>query len=55
MEIGCDDGRWGELAQGCVLWWALVLAVLKLCVLLPESPLVKKKLNIYLVNARTDN
>jgi hypothetical protein len=37
MEIYCDDGRWIELAQYRVQWWALVLAVLNLCVLLPES------------------
>ena len=37
MEIGCENRRWMELAQDCVLWWALVLALLKLCVLLPES------------------
>lgn len=55
MEIDYEDGRWNELAQDRLQWWALKLAVLKLCVLLPESPLVKKKLNIYLVNARTDN
>jgi len=36
MEIGCVDGRWMELAQDCVLWWALGLVVLKLCVPLPE-------------------
>ena len=35
-EIGCEDGRWMELAQDHVQWWALVLEVLKLCVLLPE-------------------
>jgi len=34
-EIGCEDGRWMELAQDCVQWWALVLAVLNLEVLLP--------------------
>jgi len=28
MEIGCEDGRWMELAQDLVQWWALVLAVL---------------------------
>ena len=28
MEIGCEDGRWMELAQDRVQWWALVLAVL---------------------------
>jgi hypothetical protein len=36
-EIGCEDGRWMELAQDCVQWWALVLAMLNLLVLLPES------------------
>jgi len=36
MEIGCEDGRWMELAQDRVQWWALVLAVLNICVLLPE-------------------
>jgi hypothetical protein len=36
-EIGCEDGRWMELAQDRVQWRALVLAVLKLLVLLPES------------------
>jgi hypothetical protein len=36
-EIGCEDGRWIELAQDRVQWWAFVLAVLNLCVLLPES------------------
>jgi len=25
-----------ELAQDCVLWWALVLAVLNYCILLPD-------------------
>jgi hypothetical protein len=30
-EIGCEDGRWMELAQDRVQWQALVLAVLKLC------------------------
>jgi hypothetical protein len=28
-ETGFDAGRWMELAQDCVQWWALVLAVLK--------------------------
>jgi hypothetical protein len=36
MEIDCDDGRWMELAQDRVQWWALVLTVLNLCVPLPE-------------------
>ena len=36
-EIGCGDGRWMELAQDRVQWQALVLAVLNLLVLLPES------------------
>jgi len=37
MEIGCEVGRWMELAQDCVKWWVLVLAVMNLCVLLPEN------------------
>jgi hypothetical protein len=36
-EMGCEDGRWMELAQDHVQWQALVLAVLNLRVLLPES------------------
>jgi hypothetical protein len=36
-EIGCEDGRWMELAQDRVQWWALVLAMLSPQVLLPES------------------
>jgi hypothetical protein len=35
-EICCEDGRWMELAQDCVQWQALVLAVLNLQVLLPQ-------------------
>jgi hypothetical protein len=37
------DGRWMELAQDRVQWQALVLAVLKLRVLLPQCQLF----NIY--------
>ena len=36
-EIGCEDGRWMELAHDCVRWQDLALAVLNLLVLLPES------------------
>jgi hypothetical protein len=36
-ETGCEDGRLMELAQDRVQWRALVLAVLNLRVLLPES------------------
>jgi hypothetical protein len=36
-EMGCEDGRWMELAQDRVEWRALVLAMLNFCVLLPES------------------
>jgi hypothetical protein len=35
-EMGCEDGRWMELAQDHVQWQALVLAVLNLGVLLPQ-------------------
>jgi hypothetical protein len=41
-EMGCKDGRWMELAQDRVQWWTLVLAVLNLGVLLPESYYCKK-------------
>jgi hypothetical protein len=41
-EICCEDGRWMELAQDLVQWQALVLAVLNLRVLLPESQLICK-------------
>jgi len=37
MEIGCEDGRWMELAQDRVELWALVLVALNSCVLVPES------------------
>ena len=37
MEIGCEDGRWMELAQVHVKWWALVLAVLNRCSAAGES------------------
>jgi hypothetical protein len=36
-ETGREEGRWMELAQDRVEWRALVLAVLNLRVLLPES------------------
>jgi len=36
-KMGCEDGRWMELAQNCVQLRALVLTVLNRCVLLPES------------------
>jgi len=34
MEINCEDGRWMDLAEDRVQWWALLLAVLNRCVLL---------------------
>jgi len=36
-SIGCEDEHWMQLAQDRVHWRASVLAVLNLCVLLPES------------------
>ena len=30
MEIDCEDGRWMELVQDRVQWWALVFAVFNL-------------------------
>jgi hypothetical protein len=44
-EMGCEDGRWMELAQDRVQWRALVLAVLNLRVLLAESE-YRHKFNI---------
>jgi len=35
-DIGCEDGRWMELAQDCVQWWALLLDILNFLVLLSE-------------------
>jgi hypothetical protein len=37
MEMGCEDGRWMELAEDSVQWWALVLAVVSCQVLLLNS------------------
>ena len=36
MATGCENGRRVELAQDRDQWQALVLAVLNICVLLPE-------------------
>jgi hypothetical protein len=36
-EISWEDGRWMELDQDRVYWQALVLAVMNLLVLLPDS------------------
>jgi len=36
-EIGCEDGRWMEVAQDCIQWQTLKLEVLKLWILLPDS------------------
>jgi hypothetical protein len=34
-KVGFEDRRWRKLAQDCVQWWALMLPMLKLEVLLP--------------------
>jgi hypothetical protein len=34
--MGCEDGRWMELAQDRVQWRALVLLVLNLGVMVPQ-------------------
>jgi hypothetical protein len=36
-EMSCEERDWMELAQGHAQWRALVIAVLNLRVLLPES------------------
>ena len=41
-NLSCDGGKWIQLAQDRVHWLPLVLAVLNLCVLLPESLLVRQ-------------
>jgi len=41
-EVGCEDGKWMELAQDRVQWQALLLAVLNLLVLLPDGKLIGK-------------
>jgi hypothetical protein len=33
-KVGCDDGRWMEQTHDCVQWWAVVLMMLRLQVLL---------------------
>jgi DNA polymerase III delta prime subunit len=35
-EIGCEDGRWLEVAEERIQWRALVLRMLELRVLLPH-------------------
>jgi hypothetical protein len=35
-EIGCDDGKWMELAQDSVEWWTFLLMMMN-CVMLSES------------------
>jgi len=35
-ELGCEDRRWTRSAKHHVRWWALVLAILNLQVLVPE-------------------
>jgi hypothetical protein len=32
-EIGSEDGRWMDLAQELVQWWALVLVVSNYCII----------------------
>jgi len=34
VKVGCEGRRWTELAPDCVHWWALMLVVLNLQVLL---------------------
>jgi hypothetical protein len=33
MEISSQDWRWMKMTEFCVRWWAVVLAVLNLCIL----------------------
>jgi hypothetical protein len=36
-KMGCENGRWIKVAQDLVNWRTVVLAVLNLCVLLPQN------------------
>lgn len=36
-ETGAGDGRWMKLAEECIIWQAVLVVVLNLVVLLPES------------------
>jgi len=42
-EIGCEDGRWVDLAQDRVQWRTLVLAMLNRRVLQPQWQLHEMK------------
>jgi hypothetical protein len=46
MEIGCEDGRWMELAQDRVQWRASVVAVLNVRVVLAVGYLVNSLVKI---------
>jgi hypothetical protein len=37
METDCENVYWIEVAQDHVQWWALLLTVLNLQVLIPEA------------------
>jgi hypothetical protein len=41
-KMGCEEGRWMELAQDHVQWRALVLPVSNVRILPPESQLISK-------------
>jgi len=46
LEIVCEVGKWMEPAQDRVQWQVLVLAVLNLLVLLPETFLTAVRITI---------
>jgi hypothetical protein len=49
--MGYEAARWMQLAQDRVQWWALILAVLNLPVLLPEIQLnVKERVCTFVCN-----
>jgi hypothetical protein len=45
-EMGCEDGRWMELAQGNIQWRALVLAILNTGFLLAHCLLNAAEKNV---------
>jgi hypothetical protein len=48
-EIGCEEGRWMELALDCIQWRALVLAVLNFMFLILVMSLITKSRNISII------
>jgi hypothetical protein len=48
-EMGCEDGRWMELAGDHVQWWVLVLAVFNHMILLLSCQLLDDPIEPYFI------